>query len=789
MYDVKDENLLRLIRKIKENPQSFIFIVGAGMSQPSGMLSWKELAEGMIDYYEHLLSNFDTTAKTKAEQLREIDNLWDVFSELKSCLPQNEYNKYIKEQLSDKGREIPLNYKLIWKLDVCGVVTFNVDKLILNAFSNVYQTSVDFATGKEFVKYKHFPVSNEKFVFFPHGEISDPSSWVFTEKEKKAIYKDPEIKNIFSTLLNGKNLVIVGFNPREHNFLSLLNDISIDGTISGNDNYYIGPNVSAMDAKKFGDYGISCISYKPEDIEHSDISKMLEVMCSYIPKDIEYPTVYQGKKYLPQDIPAYENCLSMGLDTLREILNGNIANILPVDVVPTSEQLDKLQDFYKTYSAQLHIAWFVDPRTANGNKLHGFRLEKAIGRGAFGNVYEAYNDKNEKYAVKILLPEVKDKVKYLSCFRRGIRSMKMLKEHNVEGMVKIHYSYEVPACIIMDYVEGCTLRDAIDKKLLSSLHKKIEVLKKISEIMYKSHNLQECILHRDLKPENIMLEDFYVEDDSDELKVVILDFDLSWHKGATELTVVLGAMSQGFMAPEQVEENEAYTRNTAVDVYSIGMISYYILTGKNPAPNQHRFIHFESDLIKDIKNNYRIEWRCLAQFLAETIVKATLQESTKRLSLEAYMANINIALDMVLSNEIVNTHPLLLRELASCIDNDGDLEILEYGRVIIVKTNALGKSVRFELNQRNKVVLVQVEIKKLRKGDENRNNTGKYLENAKNKALSAIKSHLFSNCEGEVGLSEVTVKFESELPNMINHALIIEMAENIKEVRARMELQ
>lgn len=219
------------------------------------------------------------------------------------------------------------------------------------------------------------------------------------------------------------------------------------------------------------------------------------------------------------------------------------------------------------------------------------------------------------------------------------------------------------------------------------------------------------------------------------------------------------------------------------------MISYYILTGKNPAPNQHRFIHFESDLIKDIKNNYRIEWRCLAQFLAETIVKATLQESTKRLSLEAYMANINIALDMVLSNEIVNTHPLLLRELASCIDNDGDLEILEYGRVIIVKTNALGKSVRFELNQRNKVVLVQVEIKKLRKGDENRNNTGKYLENAKNKALSAIKSHLFSNCEGEVGLSEVTVKFESELPNMINHALIIEMAENIKEVRARMELQ
>lgn len=65
----------------------------------------------------------------------------------------------------------------------------------------------------------------------------------------------------------------------------------------------------------------------------------------------------------------------------------------------------------------------------------------------------------------------------------------------------------------------------------------------------------------------------------------ILDFDLSWHKGATELTVALGAMSQGFKAPEQVDEDDNLTRNTAVDVYSIGMLSYYVLTGKNPMPN------------------------------------------------------------------------------------------------------------------------------------------------------------------------------------------------------------
>lgn len=787
MYNTKDENLMRLMRKIRENPHSFIFIVGAGMSKSSGMPSWEDLARGMINYYEQLFQNTEDDVKAKVEQLKIMDNFWDVFSELKRCLPTTEYNKYIMEQLSDRGRRIPVNYKYIWKLDVCGVITFNIDKLILNAYSNVYQSSVDFATRNEFVKYNHFPASNEKFVFFPHGEISDPTSWVFTEEERKEVYRNRDVINVLTTLLNGKNLVIVGFNPREYSFLSLLNDISIGNTISGQDNYYIGNNISASDIKKLGNYGISCISYSPEDKEHSDIEKMFKSMYEYIPKDIEYSTVYEGKKYLLQDIPRYEECSSIGLDKLRDILNGNIANILPIDTVPTSEQLDRLQEFYRLYSAQLHMAWFVNPESDYGQKLHGFLLKKGIGGGAFGNVYEAYNDKNEKFAIKILLPEVKDKVKYLSCFRRGIRSMKMLKEHNVGGMVKIHSSYEVPACIVMDFVEGYTLREAIDKKVLFSLHKKLDVLQKIANIMHISHNLQECILHRDLKPENIMLENFYYEDDFVPLKVVILDFDLSWHKGATELTVALGAMSQGFKAPEQVEENENLTRNTAVDVYSIGMLSYYVLTGKNPMPNQHRFMNFEVDLIRDICDNYKIEWRCLAQFLAETIIKSTLQEAMNRLPLEAYLANIKVALDMILADGISNTHPLLLRELASWIDDA--YEVYEFGRVVLISTNALGKQIRLELKQRNKDILVQVEIKKLRKGDENRSNTAKYLENAKSKALSVVKQNLFYYSKGEVRLSEVTVNLAAKLPKVVSHNMIVQMAENIKEIRAELELR
>lgn len=792
MYNTNDKNLSRLIKKIRENPQSFIFILGAGTSRPSGLPSWSELAQGMIEYYEQLFQNSSDYTEEGIKQLKESEDYWKVFEKLKKLLPLNEYKKYIVDQLSNTKHSIPVNYKLIWQLDVCGVVTFNIDKLILDAYSEVYRSAVDFATRKEFVKYNNFPTSNEKFVFFPHGEISDFSSWVFTEREKKEAYKDKNLRNILNTLLNGKNLVIVGFNIRESNFLALLKDISIGDTIAGNDNYYIGADISPTDMRRFGQYGISCISYTPdpEDDTHSDVEKMLKKMYSYIPKDQEYPTIYEGKTYKPEDIPEPMKCLEIGLDKLRDILNGNIAQILPVNTVPTSEQIKKLQEFYKTYSLQLYTAWFVNVESSDWQKLHGYLLKRPVGKGAFGNVYEAYNDAGDRFAVKILLPEVKDEVRYLSCFRRGIRSMKILKEHNVEGMVKIHSSYEVPACIVMDFVDGVTIRDAIDKKLLQSFHKKLVVLKRIAQIIHKSHNLDECILHRDLKPENVILKDFYGEFDDDIPEVVILDFDLSWHKGATELTVALGKMSQGFMAPEQTDERENCTRNTAVDVFSIGMITYYILTGKNPVPNQHCFSDFKNELIKDIKDNYRrINWKCLPQLLAETVVKATMQEASKRLSLDAYLANIDLALNMFLANDISSTNSFLLRELVVQIDDDNNYEVADFGREISLVTHALGKKIHMQLAQRYNDILLQVQIEKSRMGNENRTKTEKYLENAKNKALSKVNSSLFQFRKGTVRMSQVIIDLEAKLPKTIAHTTIMQMAQNIKEIRAELELK
>jgi serine/threonine protein kinase len=480
----------------------------------------------------------------------------------------------------------------------------------------------------------------------------------------------------------------------------------------------------------------------------------------------------------------------LGIDKLREILNGVVAGIIPQGTVPSNSQISQLQDFYVKYGPQLHIAWYVDPKSTEGNVVHGYKIVKNIGRGAFGNVYEAYDNSDNKYAIKLLLPEVKDKVQYLSCFRRGIRSMNILKEKNIEGMVKIHASYEVPASIIMDYVEGSTLREAIDKKLLFSPHKKLELVITIATIINFAHQLEERILHRDLKPENIILENFYYEEEYEPIKVKILDFDLSWHKGATELTIALGAMSQGFMAPEQANENfhDGCSRNTGVDVFSIGMLTYYIMMNENPAPNRHQFRYYKDDIVEYIQSNYRFKWICLSNYIAETIANATRHKQNQRISLDTFIRNIQIARNMIINDSIPNTHPLLLNEIAIKVDNQATITVSEFGRNVTLNSTSLAKKIDFKLIQKGNNVILEIIIEKLRREFDERQNLEKYLVTAKDKAISKVDKSIISTCKGEVLMSAIKLHLTAILEPFVSLKYIDNIAKNIQSVRSELEI-
>jgi len=225
-------------------------------------------------------------------------------------------------------------------------------------------------------------------------------------------------------------------------------------------------------------------------------------MLAFVPKDGIPSSVYIGKDLSPETLPSDEELIAMPVEKARELLNGAISHFLPSDREPTSSDIDKLGVFYKKHIRAIHMAWLIQPGT-DCDSLHGFRILRSVGRGAFGRVYEVENPgTDERAAVKVLLPEVRDDREYLNSFRRGINSMRILTEKNVTGMVKIHSAYEIPACVFMDFVDGLTLREAVEQKSLESLSSCLEILVQIADVVQRAHTLDERVLHRDLKSQS-----------------------------------------------------------------------------------------------------------------------------------------------------------------------------------------------------------------------------------------------------------------------------------------------
>lgn len=777
-----------LKKKISEDPASFIILLGAGASIPAGLPSWSGLRDILCDSISEIKDDTDEVAAA-IKDVKTARDMWISFSKLRTILGSQIYEKKIIESLDPKNLKTPSIYQKLWLLNPAGIIDFNLDKLAINSYSELHHTAVDYASSKEPHKFKNYPSTDERFVFFPHGIVSDSNSWVFTAHECKSMYQNHDFRMVMGSLLNSKNLLIIGFNPDEWNFLQLLCDIGITGKISGYHNYYLCPNADSDRKKRLGDVGISVISYHPVSKEHSELLDILESILSYDSMDEAIPSVYLGKKYTESDIPSVSDCYKIGIDELRNILNGVVANIISAESSPTDEQMKNLERFYNTYIPQIHRAWLVDPRSPDTNKLYNYKIIRNIGNGAFGSVYEAEDEIGNRYAVKVLLQAVKDETNYLSCFRRGIRSMRILTKQNIPGMVKIHASYEVPACIVMDMVDGSTLRDVIEKRLLTDLSVKLIILKRIASIIREAHQLEERILHRDLKPENIMLEFGYSASDfsnpNDIPQIKILDFDLSWHRGATEKTINFGAISQGFMAPEQVDANadREIARSTAVDVYSMGMLVYYTLTATNPLPNEPRFASFSEKVLAALNSSNRFQWKCLPFFLRDTIIKATYENQLSRISMDSLIQNIDLAKEMHLHNTIPNTHPLVLMELRQRIDNMGEDEITDFGRTITIKYPSLAKTVILSTSSTKNKVILNVVIERVAQSSDARDGISKYFKTMQERAIAANQTEYFDFCNGEYSVSMVRILMSTELPETITLDYIDALAKNIQKVR------
>ncbi len=194
-------------------------------------------------------------------------------------------------------------------------------------------------------------------------------------------------------------------------------------------------------------------------------------------------------------------------------------------------------------------------------------LEK-IGAGGMSDVYKAKDQVLGRFvAVKVLKQEFAEDVNFVTKFHTEAQSAAGLQHPNIVNIYDVG-SEEHVHFIVMEYVEGITLKTYIEKKGQLNYKEAISIAIQVARGIEAAHNNQ--IVHRDIKPQNIMI--------SHEGKVKVTDFGIA--RAATSNTIHSDVMgSVHYTSPEQARNGFVDGKS---DIYSLGIVMYEMVTGRVP---------------------------------------------------------------------------------------------------------------------------------------------------------------------------------------------------------------
>lgn len=194
-------------------------------------------------------------------------------------------------------------------------------------------------------------------------------------------------------------------------------------------------------------------------------------------------------------------------------------------------------------------------------------LEK-IGTGGMSDVYKAKCHKlNRNVAVKILKQEFSENANFVSKFKSEAQAAAGLMHPNIVNVYDVGEDNGV-YYIVMELVEGITLKHYIEKKARLTYKEAVSIAIQVSLGIQSAHNNH--IIHRDIKPQNIII--------SHEGKVKVADFGIA--KAATSNTITSNVMgSVHYASPEQARGGYSDEKS---DIYSLGITLFEMLTGRVP---------------------------------------------------------------------------------------------------------------------------------------------------------------------------------------------------------------
>lgn len=213
-----------------------------------------------------------------------------------------------------------------------------------------------------------------------------------------------------------------------------------------------------------------------------------------------------------------------------------------------------------------------------------YRVTDILGQGGFSIVYKGFHAALKMpVAVKMMKHDMAMDADFLSKFHSEART---IAAFNHENIIKV-YDFEEQfrtVFIIMELVEGETIKDMLDREKMLSFQRIHDMLLQICAGLDYAHRRD--IIHRDIKSANM-----YVRNDG---QLKILDFGLSAPAG-TENIEFLGSVP--YMSPEEIEGDPVDQRT---DIYSLGITAYEMVTGQRPFPEDNLLALSEMHLNEDI---------------------------------------------------------------------------------------------------------------------------------------------------------------------------------------------
>ncbi len=253
--------------------------------------------------------------------------------------------------------------------------------------------------------------------------------------------------------------------------------------------------------------------------------------------------------------------------------------------------------------------------------LNRYEILEQIGEGGMATVYKAKcHTLDRLVAIKVLKSEYAEDEEFVKKFMMECQSAAKLNHPNIVGIYDFH-EIELDGkpvyFIVMEYIDGITLKELIEKKGFIPEEEAVDIALQILEALKEAHS--HGVIHRDIKPHNIMISKSGI--------VKVTDFGIARATSNHTMTTTMDAIgSVHYFSPEQARG--AFT-DQRTDIYSFGIVFYEMLTGKRPFVGENPVTiamkHIQEDITPPGELNENI-----SEGVERVVLKCTMKKQAER---------------------------------------------------------------------------------------------------------------------------------------------------------------